>query len=125
MSNRIFEHFASTARYSGCRSNEKLLQLHTHIGRSRGHVQQCPPNGPDSFVLTYKIFKMLLPQESLPLYEVNTHSYEKSWICHCSVSKIGPLVLGLFSMKYGRFQISCEIRQMPNFMKSSRFHVRS
>ena len=48
-----------------------------------GMPSVCPPMGPDSFILTCKIFKMYLPWESMPLLWGPCPPYGKSWIHHC------------------------------------------
>ena len=45
--------------------------LATTLADLGGVPSAHPPKGPDSFVLTYKIFETLPPQESMPPYEVH------------------------------------------------------
>ena len=60
----------------------KILSWKRAIGGSRGDVPGArPPKGPDSFVLTYKIFETYQPRESTPPTR-STPPYGKSWIRH-------------------------------------------
>ena len=53
----IFTLFLPTNRFSTVCDAQNLYISNHCIGGSRGRARRAPPKGPDSFVLTYKIFE--------------------------------------------------------------------
>ena len=87
------------------------------IGGSRGGVPGArPPKGPDSFVLTYKIFGNITTLGVHAPHEVHSPPYGKSWIRRWNQHIFWPMVLWISGTKYKSMKNWCKIQINENLL---------